>query len=839
MELIPIDCFLNRVFPISFYKDEADYIVDKRIFKPRKDCEDFPIILPIDWEARTQKEDRNWRMQLQGWAMFFPIMNFFDEYHDQNKIIYYFFEVAADWFSIYGNDSNDIVTTRMPESYAWYDMSVGFRALVIAFFKNRIDANNIPITKIQSELLQKLIIKHILHLRNEKVFSLNNHGMFQIQGLMALIQLQGVSNYQPEFYYALEKMEALIRSQFDNKGVHLEHSPHYHFYALTTFEKVLKNHWYDSKPIIRELVTKATAVKKWIVDPLCRPACIGDSILTIQRSVDFDNHDFSSELEIQTSNGVLSNFYESGYQIYRSTWEQDPQCTSYIFFMGMYHSKSHKHRDCLSFEWFDKGEKVICDSGKYGYISNKYRNYFLSNRAHNTVEIEGFDILRTKPYGSSLKEPYEDNGIIIMTGELDYPAINHHRKLFIKPHSWIIVEDNLTYQKEKNTTQWFHPDKRFKLKSSVNNRVVLESTTGLLILNCLESSLRTQLHYGDEHNMQGFISEKDFLYDRATAIGFNGRLINKKIHTIVSISEEGEKQAIRYLADIMNSTSAQKQIPEIPKTVLGKLINVNRTQHERFDLLVGKYTYSYKYSDILINFYANIKNSDKLTIMLPGAVNRSKTLYNFQRHSWSEEIEGSVISFLDPTVHPDNDITIGWFQGAENKYAIPVLINFIKDILEANEIEEHNLTIFGSSAGGFSSLKVADSFPESRIIVINPQTRIYNYSYKEYEKLVKWVFPNLTPEQAKIEHKDRLEVSLNLEDRQGVIYYYQNTEDGHHLHHHLTPLLATLDANMYTIHEGMEEVFKSEKKLQIIKYSDEDSGHSPLGKEDTLRILNS
>ena len=55
-------------------------------------------------------------------------MSGFDNYSDKKKLVDFFFEILTDWYRVYGEDPNDIVTTRMPSSYAWYDMSIGFTA---------------------------------------------------------------------------------------------------------------------------------------------------------------------------------------------------------------------------------------------------------------------------------------------------------------------------------------------------------------------------------------------------------------------------------------------------------------------------------------------------------------------------------------------------------------------------------------------------------------------------------------------------------------------------------------------------------------------------------------
>lgn len=837
--LIPLSAFLNRVFPLSVCEDIKDELVNRRLFVPRKDCAKFELVLPINWEAEDMSQDRNWRMQLQGWAMFFPIMSFFDSYDDKNKVIDYFFDIAGDWYQNYGNDPNDIVTSRMPSSYAWYDMSVGFRALVIAFFLNRIVENNMQLTEQNSELLNALIIKHINHLSNESVFSLNNHGIFQIQGLMALIQLSKLKDYQQEYQYCLEKMVALITSQYSQQGIHLENSPHYHFYALNAFKNIVDCGWYAEKEIIATIVNKAESAKKWLVDPFKRPAGIGDSILTKQ-NLEFCIDEMTGALERKVSLGLLSNFSDSGYQIFRSHWNVNPKESSYLFLMGMYHTKSHKHRDCLSFEWFDNGEKIICDSGKYGYVSDKYRNYFLSYRAHNTVEIEDFDILKIVPYGSCIDNAEEKDGKIYFQGSLQYPAVDFNRELILKPNHWLIVKDKLVFKRKRSITQWFHINKKYQLKSLVGNRLVFTMGQSSLIMNSLDDTYETKVYRGDDELIQGFISEKDFTFEENYAVGFHKEtIIGDECITILALSKEAEQDALEFIKN-PNSKKSKKERNEqyivFPERLINNIKNINRVSNShRFDLLPGKHTYAYVVNGVQLFFFANIKsNSDKLTVMLPGAVNRNKTIYNFQRFSWSDEIDGSVIIFLDPTVSLENEITIGWFQGDKDFYAMPILEGFIKNLIVDNDFKEENLTLFGSSAGGFSCLKLANAFLNSIIKVINPQTIVYNYSENEVNKLISWIFPytkgGLTKEQ-----KERLRVILDLKSRTQPIFYYQNRHDGHHLHKHLKPLLDTISSDLYCI---MRQDEISTSMLNIIYYNDAEKGHSPPSKDVTLQWLN-
>ncbi|TOE66099.1 hypothetical protein CGJ38_24230, partial [Vibrio parahaemolyticus] len=78
-------------------------------------------------------------------------------------------------------------------------------------------------------------------------------------------------------------MEELIFSQFTREGIHKEHSPHYHFYATDTALSIIKTGWYSSSKTIEDIVLLADRNKCWMVDPLKRPVCVGDSILTEQK----------------------------------------------------------------------------------------------------------------------------------------------------------------------------------------------------------------------------------------------------------------------------------------------------------------------------------------------------------------------------------------------------------------------------------------------------------------------------------------------------------------------------------------------------------------------------
>ena len=105
--------------------------------------------------------------------------------------------------------------------------------------------------------------------------------------------------------------EELILSQFSEDGIHLEHSPHYHFYILRVATNILKSGWYSSA-VLRERLDRATRQAKWLLDPLGRIVTVGDSLMEEPLGgLDVPNH--GKKL-------VCSTIEKSGFSIVRSGW---------------------------------------------------------------------------------------------------------------------------------------------------------------------------------------------------------------------------------------------------------------------------------------------------------------------------------------------------------------------------------------------------------------------------------------------------------------------------------------------------------------------------------------
>jgi uncharacterized heparinase superfamily protein len=103
---------------------------------------------------------------------------------------------------------------------------------------------------------------------------------------------------------------------------------------------------------------------------------------------------------------------------------------------------AHAHADLLSFELCLDGRRTIVDSGVFEYTAGRWRDYFRSTSAHNTVEVEGSDqsevwssfrvARRARPLFATFTEL---PGLVMVEAEHDgyerLPARVRHRRKFV------------------------------------------------------------------------------------------------------------------------------------------------------------------------------------------------------------------------------------------------------------------------------------------------------------------------------------------------------------------------------------------------------------------------
>jgi uncharacterized heparinase superfamily protein len=145
---------------------------------------------------------------------------------------------------------------------------------------------------------------------------------------------------------------------------------------------------------------------------------------------------------------------ESGYFIMRAGQGDDAH---YLVFdcglIGPRHSAAHAHADTLSFELTAFNQTLVIDPGVYEYKAGKWRDYFRSTTAHNTVTVDEQDqsvfwgSFRVAEMAEARLLHWESNDIYdYVEGEhngynrLKSPVTHRRSIRFIKPDQWVIQD---------------------------------------------------------------------------------------------------------------------------------------------------------------------------------------------------------------------------------------------------------------------------------------------------------------------------------------------------------------------------------------------------------------
>ena len=410
-------------------------------FTPRKDTLPFEIILPLDWNIDPYS-DRNWCYQLHAWRM---IDHKFFEY-EKNKNISKLMEclpILEDWerYTIFENHKTEMT---------WNDMATGLRALKIGFIINRLFTEDTIhlISDSNKYMLIREAKKHIEELNSQKI-SLNNHGIFQVHGLLVLAWLL---DDKKSIDYALMHMNNLINQQFYPEGIHSENSDDYHWFIYATFNDIMKFEPYKNDENIQTIMKNAEECKIWTVFPNNQSLMIGDSSDSIRKVINkpLDNKD----------NIIIKYFRDSGYLFIRSTFQTLAKESSMLFFQTAYKNKTHRHSDDFNILLYEYGKNILVDSGKYAYENNNNRRYAVSTKAHNCVSIDNinYEFKGKDTYESVLEyAKYEDYIYKIKTSIYrNKMEVTHNRNIIYKPKEFCIVIDMLISKKKRNYDQFWH-----------------------------------------------------------------------------------------------------------------------------------------------------------------------------------------------------------------------------------------------------------------------------------------------------------------------------------------------------------------------------------------------
>jgi hypothetical protein len=425
-----------------------------------------------DWD-KYKEESRNVRYKLHSWIMLDALLAA-DQYVNHSEYLDRAVLIADDWITRY-------IMKQKFDEFSWYDMAVGQRATKLAYMTHRL----IQIGARPEQIFRFIcaIEVHCTELMvEERVATHSNHGLFQMAGLIAIAKTcVWLKNSDKSIEFGIQKLLEMMHHHFARDGLHLEHSPDYHFFMVNLLKSFEESNWLTSSKDLIALISSVESAASWLINPELNSIPIGDTANNAKATRRWSG-----------GTGPLHHgmmvFPQGGLVIENSGF---PEQINQLVFSAQFHSRQHKHADDLNILYHLRGSPLLIDAGTYTYQYDlPERIYCESTRAHNTVEIDGlnFSRFRKHAFGSALKLAKQINGLTLLAGHRNHRllispfipnnritntdgvqcAVGHSRIIIHYPERFLAVLDIMNSNEPHSYVQWNHLAPNLQVKSHEN-----------------------------------------------------------------------------------------------------------------------------------------------------------------------------------------------------------------------------------------------------------------------------------------------------------------------------------------------------------------------------------
>ena len=485
----------------------------------------------IDWEYEHPHSTATYQVYLHS----LDIIDYLCNQYKKTKETYLLeksLHILNDWLK-YDNSN-----PKNPPEKMWYDHPAACRTITIIFFYT---LANKTLT-LDEGVIYDCLVKHAQFLSQDEIYRPNNHGIMMDRALLlASIVLASHNDAKIWQSKALTRLKEAFNRDFSFKGTHLENSPDYHIIVMKLFkstERFLKKYDLSLGKEFRNRLKKSEKYFQYLAKPDKTLPMLGDSSSVAKiRSEKI----FADFLDIQAGIAIIQHLNKKTSK--KSTW---------ITFICGYGSKTHKHRDDLSFNLFWRGKDIFIDSGKYNYdIKNKYRNYVISALAHNTIAIENSEYRLDAPQESRNNIAITDfvsNAIysVVKGKNLNYKGLEVYRTLmFLKPDI-IIIFDKIVSKSKTKALQLFNLAPTAKVTAVSENTVSIKSGEDKLELVSLLDIDDIKIYHGDRETPRGVISQKFAQLTDISQIEISKIGANFEFLTLVKLGETATLPKVSY-----------------------------------------------------------------------------------------------------------------------------------------------------------------------------------------------------------------------------------------------------------------------------------------------------
>jgi hypothetical protein len=336
---------------------------------------------------------------------------------------------------------------RKTSSEAWDAKTVGDRGAIIAYVTRAARCEGMLSAK-RARILLRSIAKHANWIRRHRVA--NNHGLFDALGLAAISRqvpfLKGGGRWR---HVAKNRFEKVLRRRMKvDEGFWLEHSAIYQWEVTNLLDRLLEILRIGPDDL-ENLLIRMERNSAWLVEPDRKVVQFGDSQ---QRRAPDEYREAAFDQD-----GIFA-LPRSGYAFVR-------EGSSYLALASSFHNSTHKHADELSFDLYDRGHRIVSDTGFFHKDPGRWFRYTHGSTAHSTVTLNGNSFPRSDraSYGSGIAawgEGPSDRGGTWYAVKARNPllrrrGVGHSRWLVYKPGVALVVVDRLRSGRKRRYKSFF------------------------------------------------------------------------------------------------------------------------------------------------------------------------------------------------------------------------------------------------------------------------------------------------------------------------------------------------------------------------------------------------
>jgi len=403
-----------------------------------------PVTIPVDphWNENPV-HDPNWEFNFHSLRFLDALWSAYRQTRDTRYRARYIF-LLRDW-------ATDNPRSNPPSTYSWNDHATAWRGVVYACALERLP---------HYPWLVRTATEHARTLADDHFYVHHgNHALNQSVGLLALGCVTGDKGWRD---LAHRRIETLARESIDPRGVINEQAVGYQWYNYARYSDAVAHlRWCHVAPS-RGLAERVDAMAGFLAFgtlPNGRWDLIGDTLDDGPRAIAGTPFEFAATRgRSGTPPSSVWATYQAGFAFIRSGWGTTRRFTDETALSLRFGParRFHGHIDPASLTMYSLGDRILIDPSMYHFVRDRWRAWFVSAAAHNTVTADGIE---TAAEGATtlIGERH--------TATYDFLAVRHgkiagvvatRRVLYVRGLDAIVVEDELTSDAPRTFHQWWH-----------------------------------------------------------------------------------------------------------------------------------------------------------------------------------------------------------------------------------------------------------------------------------------------------------------------------------------------------------------------------------------------